>query len=581
MNSINSNPEIINNINNNGHNLEENINNFYRELNNQDFFRSLNSKLLNKCTNRRNQIRNEELSFNKLGINIGIPFYSKCRQRLKLKNSNICVLCNPFKLYNIVNENSEKISSIKLLSWRKYYIEPNKFPYMENQILIFTKNHIKRNSEGKEIGAQDSIRYKEYQNDIFDYFILNKKNISVFFNGLCGNSLEHYHFHSTTLIFPIEKYLREFKNNRNIMYEIKYNIYGTVINHYCYRGIYLKTDISNKLYFKYLFSIYINYFIENGYYISILLYKIGNELNFVLFIQSKDGGPYGASDLAGYFYSNSKNNESLKKNSNRIINICNEYLIDYTELLRLYDNINIIISNSPDIKYLSNDLKLEEKDGILKLVDSKSGEWYSQINKIKKTVSGRYLSVIMHFLEKFCNKDLEYNILELGLGGGSIAYHIGNHYPKIKLTAIDYSDEMIYITKHFFYDETNQIRYIKDDAFNYIELIKNSIKYNIIIDDLFINDNNKPKQCKTFKYILSIKKLLKTNGIFISNQSMGPDHVKILKSNFDNVKYINLSKIITNKIIFCWNNTTKNINNKYIKNIKETDNYHKKTFSVI
>lgn len=581
MNNISaSNPEIIENINNDK-NLERHINNFYKELNNQDFFRSVNSKLLNKCKNRRNKVRNENLSFNDLGINIGIPFYSKCRQRLKLKDSSVCVLCNPFKLYNIINERSEKIASTKLLSWRGYYIEPKKFPYMDNQVLIFSKTHIDRNNEGKEIGTQDSIIYKEYQNDIFDYFILTNKNISVFFNGLCGNSLKHFHFHSTTLIFPIEKYLREFKNNRNIMYEIKYNIYGTVINHYCYRGIYLKTDIHYKQYLKYLYSIYIDYFIKAGYYISILLYKIDNELNFVLFIQTKQGGPYGGSDLAGYFYSEKENKKSLKENSNRIISICNEYLIDYGELLKLYNDINTEIKNYPDIIYLSNDLKLEEKNGIVKLLDTKSGKWYSQINKIKKTVSGRYLSVIMHFLEKYLEKNIEYNILELGLGAGSIPYHIGNHYPKIKLTAIEYSAEMIYITKKFIFDETNKIKYIENDAFKYIHSINNLVKYDIIIDDLFINDNNKPEQCKTNKYLLDINKLLKPNGIFISNQSMGHEHIKILEEHFDNLKYINLSRIITHKIIFCWNNTNTITYNKYIKNIENTNQYHIKSFSII
>lgn len=579
-NIINSNPEIIENINNDK-NLGKKINNLYKELNNENFFRSVNSKLLNKCVNRRNKIRNEKLSFNELGINIGIPFYSKCRQRLKLKDSSACSLCNPFKLYNIINKSSEKITSTKLLSWREYYIEPNKFPYMDNQILIFSKTHLDINNEGKEIGTQYSIKYKEYKNDIFDYFILINRNISVFFNGVCGNSLNHFHFHSTTLIFPIEKYLKEFKNNSNIIHEIKYNVYGIVINHYCYRGIYLKTDISNKLYLKYLYSIYIDYFIKRGYYISFLLYRIDNELNFVLFIQTKSGGPYGASDLAGYFYSEKENKESLKENSYKIINTCNKYLINYMELLELYNDINNEINNYPDIIYLSDDLRLEEKNGIVKLLDTKSGEWYSQINKIKKTVSGRYLSVIMHFLEKYFKKNTEYNILELGLGAGSIPYHIGNNYPQIKLTAIEYSHEMIYITKNFIFDETNNIKYIENDAFKYINSINNLVKYDIIIDDLFINDNNKPEKCKTNEYLLDINKLLKPNGIFISNQSMGTKHIEILKKNFVNVKFINLSGIITHKIIFCWNNTNINTKNKYIKNIKNTNQYHIKTFNVI
>ena len=577
-NIIKSNPEIIENINNDK-NLRNKINNLYKELNNKKFFRSVNSKLLNNCVNRRNKIRNEKLSFNELGINIGIPFYTKCRQRLKLKDPSSCVLCNPFKLYNIINESSEKIAATKLLSWRGYYIEPNLFPYMDNQILIFSKTHLNINNEGKEIGTQYSIKYKEYKDDIFDYFILINRNISVFFNGVCGNSLNHFHFHSTTFIFPIEKYLREFKNNSNIIHEIKYNVYGTVINHYCYRGIYLKTDISNKLYLKYLYSIYIDYSIKRGYYISFLLYRIDNELNFVLFIQTKSGGPYGASDLAGYFYSEKENKESLKENSYKIINTCDKYLMNHIELLELYNYINDEINNYPDIIYLSDDLRLEEKNGIVKLLDTKSGEWYSQINKIKKTVSGRYLSVIMHFLEKYFKKNTEYNILELGLGAGSIPYHIGNNYPQIKLTAIEYSPEMIYITKNFIFDETNNIKYIENDAFRYIDSINNSVKYDIIIDDLFINDNNKPEKCKTNKYLLDINKLLKPNGIFISNQSMGNEHIKILEENFDNVKFINLSGIITHKIIFCWNNT--NINNKYIKNIENTNQYHIQTFHVI
>ena len=58
---------MINNISNDN-NLEKNINNLYLLLNNSNFFRDLNSKLLNKCKNRRNQIRNKKLSFNNRAV---------------------------------------------------------------------------------------------------------------------------------------------------------------------------------------------------------------------------------------------------------------------------------------------------------------------------------------------------------------------------------------------------------------------------------------------------------------------------------------------------------------------------------
>ena len=55
MNHNENNPKIIETIKNDK-NLEENINSFYKELNNQHFFRNLNSKLLKICKDRRNKI---------------------------------------------------------------------------------------------------------------------------------------------------------------------------------------------------------------------------------------------------------------------------------------------------------------------------------------------------------------------------------------------------------------------------------------------------------------------------------------------------------------------------------------------
>jgi len=239
------------------------------------------------------------------------------------------------------------------------------------------------------------------------------------------------------------------------------------------------------------------------------------------------------------------------------------------EYNKILDNLKL--EPDPLILYENNDLKLLKQNSILKLVNSKSGEWYSQINTKNKKIAGRYLSIIMYFIDKVFKNNIT-NILELGLGGGSIAYHIANHYKNYKLTAVDYSDDMIYIAKTFFYKNKENIIYIKDDAEKYI--MNNKFKYDLIIDDLFINDNNKPPFCKSIEYIRNIRDSLTKKGIFISNQIIGPKHLENLNNIFSFVKTVQFTDIYTHRLVICMKNKDLKINSI----INNTIKYHNKEF---
>jgi hypothetical protein len=86
-----------------------------------------------------------------------------------------------------------KIIKVKLKE--NFLLIPNAYPYLECQFLITTSMHRKQ----MEI-FDDKILIDELFK-IFLEILLTDDDV-IFFNGICGNSLEHFHCQYTTSIFP-------------------------------------------------------------------------------------------------------------------------------------------------------------------------------------------------------------------------------------------------------------------------------------------------------------------------------------------------------------------------------------------
>jgi hypothetical protein len=75
-----------------------------------------------------------------------------------------------------------------------FLLVPNAYPYLDNQFLITTKSHFKQMDV---INDNIDILFQ-----IFLNLLTTDKDV-IFFNGICGNSLEHFHCQYTTSVFPI------------------------------------------------------------------------------------------------------------------------------------------------------------------------------------------------------------------------------------------------------------------------------------------------------------------------------------------------------------------------------------------
>lgn len=79
----------------------------------------------------------------------------------------------------------------------------------------------------------------------------------------------------------------------------------------------------------------------------------------------------------------------------------------------------------------------------------------------------------------------ELEVLMLGVGAGTIARLILEKYPKAKITGVDNSPEIIKIARKNLKLDKIKMKLIIGDAFKFIEDIRLTEKYDLIIVDLF------------------------------------------------------------------------------------------------
>ena len=540
--------------------LHANIAKYYNTLVKQQFFKNLHSKT--DCIDRRGQQMIKELSFEF----VGRPFCDKCRQRIK-PSPHVCIFCT--QKYEGFNSENVRfvVDTLHVLQWRNYFIEANKFPYMPEQIVIYSRNHV----------GQAHISQPSVQSDIFDYFASSVDPISVCFNHTAGASIiHHFHFHSTPLIFPIANYLDKLTDYVQVIGGLSGRVFHGKGK--CYTGIHFRANVNDALNLKQVYLKIVGKVLSLNYHIGLLLYSTSETSNFVLFLQHGSNLPYGASDLAGYMHSCCKDKECLQEAEKVIIQSCTMSVIQVPELNIVFEEFKDKHTSFPTSfskeLYRSSALVLYEEKDVFVLRDAETNEWYSQINTKTKQVYGRYLRVIMHVLSNVM-KNNNINVLELGLGGGSIAYHMANHFKKATLIAVDYSKEMIDVARRFFYDDTTQnslIHYVYDDAKRYVKTDESM--YDVVINDLFVNDNIKPKWSASNDFIMNIVRLLQPTGIYVSNQIVNISELHTLRKYFTNVKCIQLSAIVTHRIVFAWNGD----NRRYDEFVTEADKFHVQTF---
>lgn len=119
-----------------------------------------------------------------------------------------CPLCYFTKdTITTVCTNIDKIKQYKLDD--EFIMIPNAFPYLDNHFLITVRDH----KTQFDIVNRSAIGLL---NNINKLLITNPTSV-IFFNGMCGNSLEHFHCQITTTDFPIFKYIPSNNGNNGLI----------------------------------------------------------------------------------------------------------------------------------------------------------------------------------------------------------------------------------------------------------------------------------------------------------------------------------------------------------------------------
>ncbi len=144
------------------------------------------------------------------------------------------------------------------------------------------------------------------------------------------------------------------------------------------------------------------------------------------------------------------------------------------------------------------------------------GEWklssYNAIYSFGKYYSSYQIAFKKLKIGKFPAK----NVLLLGIGLGSIIKLLLEHPTIQHVSAIDIDPEIIDLAKKYWPDMNQKFNtdFFNDDAINWLETYNKDQQFDLILSDIFIDDQT-PEKFLTEKYLYLIKERLSPKGMFI------------------------------------------------------------------
>lgn len=257
--------------------MNVNFDKLYTELVHSGFYDNIHLKLCNKTKNNNsikipNACRNRLNGIKEYKTIAGFEFFvSPCRVGRaskyclgKINECSIkpteykCPLCYTLDT-DIVNPCEPLNKIIRKDITENLAIIPNAYPYLEKQFLITTKKHI------NQIQALNNF---DFLSELYEVILslLSTNDGVIIFNGVCGNSLEHFHCQYTQTKIPLLEIL-----------PIDFNGYFT--QEY-FRAFSLVAKNSREV------SQLISTILENGLTYNFLVRKVQNDLQFIFFIRN-------------------------------------------------------------------------------------------------------------------------------------------------------------------------------------------------------------------------------------------------------------------------------------------------------
>lgn len=153
------------------------------------------------------------------------------------------------------------------------------------------------------------------------------------------------------------------------------------------------------------------------------------------------------------------------------------------------------------------------------------GQYKLSTNNAIYSFGTKYTSFDLAFkainLQKYTFK----NVLILGVGLGSVIQLLEKYSKVQSITAVDIDSEIIDLAKKYLPTSINDIKYICEDAFTYLE--NHTDKYDLILADIFIDDKT-PMQFMQTDFLNALNKTLNKNGWLL--------YSKINDSNFNKIE---------------------------------------------
>lgn len=146
----------------------------------------------------------------------------------------------------------------------------------------------------------------------------------------------------------------------------------------------------------------------------------------------------------------------------------------------------------------------------------KNGVCHSDYNPHKKFNGAVWDLMFLAALPVITKKN-NARVLVLGVGGGNVIHTIKTFFPNTEIIGVDKDSMSISIAKKYFGIDYPQVRLICEDAETFLG--KKQKKFDIIIDDIFVEKNSEPVRAIPFDHhwYKIIEKNLSKTGAHIFN----------------------------------------------------------------
>ncbi|XP_017873074.1 PREDICTED: methyltransferase-like protein 13 [Drosophila arizonae] len=161
-------------------------------------------------------------------------------------------------------------------------------------------------------------------------------------------------------------------------------------------------------------------------------------------------------------------------------------------------------------------------------------------------------------------KDIQNDVLVIGLGGGGLCSFLHAAYPQTRITAVEIDPIMLEVAEQYFeLKQDNRLHVVIDDGLAFVERCCNegiqfgAVLFDVDSKDLSLGMSCPPKSFLANKVLIDIKQIIGPTGLFMLNlvcrdESLRDESIANLKEQFVSVCSYKLDEDI-NEIVFCAN----------------------------